>query len=160
MDLQTYSGASVRRIGPGGRAGRMGRAKRAFTLIELLVVIAIIAVLIALLLPSLMRAMELTNRTICLQNLRSLALAVTDYADENDGYGPPQSYDEGPQWEKYISSYMGYSPSTPNDEKLWYYGNGCPSWKRGRWNYRTAFAINNRVLNYARTVRGKRMANP
>ena len=51
------------------------RHPRAFTLIELLVVIAILALLIALLLPSLQRAQELANRSICRNNQKTIAMA-------------------------------------------------------------------------------------
>lgn len=59
--------------------------KRGFTLIELLVVVAIIVTLIAILLPSLGKAREQAKTTICLSNLKSLAMAMNVYAAEFDG---------------------------------------------------------------------------
>jgi len=60
--------------------------ERAFTLVELLVVISIIALLIAILLPSLKKAREQTKETVCASNLRSLLLAVQEYAVSNNDY--------------------------------------------------------------------------
>ena len=60
------------------------RKSRGFTLIELLVVIAIIAILMAILMPALHRVREQGRRTLCLNNLKQLALSWIMYADEND----------------------------------------------------------------------------
>ena len=62
--------------------------KKYFTLIELLVVIAIIAILAALLLPALSQARETARQIYCANNLKSISMAATVYAGENNGYLP------------------------------------------------------------------------
>ena len=67
----------------------MQRSSKAFTLIELLVVISIIALLISLLLPTLSKARVSARQVLCGTQERQVTLAITMYADDNDGWHPP-----------------------------------------------------------------------
>jgi prepilin-type N-terminal cleavage/methylation domain-containing protein/prepilin-type processing-associated H-X9-DG protein len=60
------------------------KRQSAFTLIELLVVVAIIALLIGILLPSLGRAREIANRTVCASNLNGMYKAMYTYSVTNN----------------------------------------------------------------------------
>ena len=62
--------------------------RRGFTLIELLVVVAIIALLIAILLPSLGKARELSNRSYCAANCRGIMQSMNVYATDNSDSFP------------------------------------------------------------------------
>jgi prepilin-type N-terminal cleavage/methylation domain-containing protein len=59
-----------------------------FTLIELLVVISIIAMLLSILLPSLRKAKEAAQKTICGSNLHQIAVGLHCYAADYEGRLP------------------------------------------------------------------------
>jgi prepilin-type N-terminal cleavage/methylation domain-containing protein len=122
------------------------RRRIGFTLVELLVVIGIIAVLISVLLPTLGRARDAADRTVCLSNLRQLGTSVIHYATlYRDtalvGYfGGPSSPQM--QW-NYLANYNRSNFTFPTklgllveanlagDGKAFY----CPSEKNPQWSY-------------------------
>ena len=65
--------------------------RRSFTLIELLVVIAIIAILVAMLLPALNSARSKARSINCLNNLKGIGTAFSQYTADYNGYGPSLS---------------------------------------------------------------------
>ncbi|MFB3880785.1 MAG: type II secretion system protein [Armatimonadota bacterium] len=70
----------------------MSRARKGFTLIELLVVIAIIGILAAMVFPVFARARESARKSVCLSNVKNVALAVQMYLADNNDVLPPQEH--------------------------------------------------------------------
>ena len=108
--------------------------RRGFTLIELLVVIAIIAILAAILFPVFAKAREKARQTSCLSNIKQIAIALLQYA---------QDYDE-----RLFALYPDYQGGLYAHQNLMPYVNNtqifnCPSGPRGldwrrnyyAWNY-------------------------
>jgi prepilin-type N-terminal cleavage/methylation domain-containing protein len=99
------------------------RSARAFTLIELLVVVSIISILLAILMPALGAARAWAKRTVCLADLRDIALGWQLYLHDNDGafyQGNNTNHDFG-GWEgtggydpiRPLNTYVGLDPNIP-----------------------------------------------
>ena len=78
-----------------------------FTLIELLTVIAILALLVGLLLPPLGAARRAAAASVCLSNMRQLAIAQAMYADDHDG--------------RLVRFGLGHDASPLDPDKSWFF---------------------------------------
>jgi prepilin-type N-terminal cleavage/methylation domain-containing protein len=87
---------------PNGRR----QARSAFTLIELLVVIAIIAILATLLFPAVGSALDRGRLASCLQNLKSLGLTMSLYAEDHNGWMPTAAIQQATMVPGFLN-YMG-----------------------------------------------------
>lgn len=74
--------------------GQIARLRsRGFSLVELLIVVAVIALLLSILLPGLQQARAQSRSAVCGSNLRQLALANTNYANDYTGRFCPAAAD-------------------------------------------------------------------
>lgn len=158
----------------------MRRRAPGFTLIELLVVIAIVALLISILLPSLGAARDSARSTVCLSNLRQLALGWTMYADDNKDISVPHKpprlagatanpdnwFEVGngkkyrPTWIATMGTYVGvypfHEPSTTDERQDYvskiYVCPQAPTWTDER---NAAYGYNYQFLGNSRLSNGK-----
>ena len=147
--MRTSSAVTCRyRSGSGCRKG--------FTLVELLAVIAILAILAALTFGLIGRMTETSKAAKCASNLRQLAQAVFQYAQENDGRVPPSVYNADPSagggtiWSGSLDPYLP-SPKPGNTSRESPYF--CPSARRpGEWaNTSPDYTCNDRANSAATT---------
>ena len=80
--------------------------KHSFTLIELLVVIAIIAILAGILMPALSSARERSRTSSCAGNLKAIAFAMQQYADNNNGRAKSCSINDRDNKTRWSSFYL------------------------------------------------------
>jgi len=102
--------------------------RRGFTLIELLVVVAIIALLIAILLPSLGKARELSNRSVCAANLKGIVQSMNVYGnDSQDAYPTIKTPSQSGSTSGVKSYYMTTSSAADSTVDLVYKNRYYPS---------------------------------
>src|SRR5262245_59226590 len=89
------------------------KSRAGFTLIELLVVISIIAVLMSLILPAVQSAREASRRTQCLNNIRSIVMAVHNFASGRGG-GIPYLDENGYNWPASLLGYLDHNDIAGN----------------------------------------------
>lgn len=77
-----------------------------FTLVELLVVIAIIGILIAILLPAVQSVREAARRTVCLNNIKQISLAMVSYENGNRRFPPGYTYPGFSLWSAHILPHL------------------------------------------------------
>jgi type II secretory pathway pseudopilin PulG len=89
--------------------------ERAFTLTDLLVVMATLAILAALILPALAKSGDNGMRTVCLNNLRQMGMALNMYAGENQDTMPWVNWGTDPTPPCPRGWLYGGNPNSPNN---------------------------------------------
>lgn len=96
-----------------------------FTLVELMVVISIIGILVTLGLPYYTSAKKKAYTSRAKAELREIAIALEEYANDYGGYPPDANRDLPPGLEKYLSS--GNWPKAPWPGSVYDWDNWSPS---------------------------------
>jgi prepilin-type N-terminal cleavage/methylation domain-containing protein/prepilin-type processing-associated H-X9-DG protein len=86
------------------------KSRTGFTLVEVLLVIGIIGVLAALIVPAIQKVRESANRTVCINNLKQIGLALQNYQAVHGVFPPGLDGLNGPQpflsWNARILPYL------------------------------------------------------
>lgn len=83
-------------------------SQRAFTLVELLVVVAIIGILIGMLLPAVQQVREAARRTVCMNNISQLGLAIHNYEFAFERLPAGVTNNKGPIRTEEIGQHVGF----------------------------------------------------
>ncbi len=67
--------------------------QKRFSLLEIIVVIGIVGVLAALILPATRSAKQAGSRTLCMNNIKMITLALLSYADDHHAFPPAYTVD-------------------------------------------------------------------
>lgn len=86
--------------------------RRAFTLLELLVAIAMAVILTGIFVPYVLSVREMSKRTTCANNLKTIRDALFAYARDNGGYFPRVRWDEQDNPNSY-TAYTGADDPNP-----------------------------------------------
>lgn len=123
--------------------------KGGFTLVELIVVMVVVLLLGGLLIPALLKGVEMSRTAKCASNLRTLGLGYMTYLNDNDGVAPVESW----IWPTWIYNLMPYVMGASEFDRF-YHANmalpqlGCPKSTLKRTDYwYTDYAINLEALS-------------